>query len=204
MGIKPSPWHGFIPLVVLGVYFSSLILGFLLTITPICLMLISYALVAKKKKRLWGWFWRSGLLLGMYLWLLYGISFYFLDPKYYEFKNQCTQLPQPKIYNQDYWELSFFQNYPLEYDENKQRFYYSAKLDKKLYVIGWDKKIASQTTKWGVTKKEVDRYYGNILYATTTTYAYPYYTLGLGWGSRNGFEFGFKKQEISCYDLEQK
>lgn len=158
MGIKPSPWHGFIPLVVLGVYF----------------------------------------------WLLNGISLRFLNPAYYMFKYQCTQLPQPKIYNQDYWELSFFQNYPLEYDENKQRFYYSAKLDKKLYVIGWDKKIASQTTKWGVTKKEVDRYYGDILYATTTTYAYPYYTLGLGWGSRNGFEFGFKKQEISCYDLEQK
>ena len=176
----------------------------LVIVIPICLMLFSYALVSQKKEKFWGWFGWSCLLVGVFFWLLNGISLRFLNPAYYMFKYQCSQLPQPQIYNQDYWELSFFQNYPLEYDENKQRFYYSAKLDKKLYVIGWDKKIASQTTKWGVTKKEVDRYYGNILYATTTTYAYPYYTLGLGWGSRNGFEFGFKKQEVSCYDLEQK
>lgn len=206
IGIKPSPWHGFIPLVILGVYFSSLILGFLLTITPICLMLISYALVFKKKKKLLGWFWRSGLLLGLYLWLLYGISFCFLDPKYYEFKNQCTQLPQLQIYNQEYWNIyADWDSLSLQADiQNGYFFYNSKKLGKKFYGNLWKTQHAIKEASWG--KINIDKhYYGDIHFATTTTYTYPTHILLIDTGLNNrDFRLKYKETMLECKNYKTK
>lgn len=189
-----------------GVYFSSLILGFFLTITPICLMLISYALVFKKKKKFWGWFWRSGLLLGVYVWLLYGISFCFLDPKYYEFKNQCTQLPQPQIYNQDYWDIYInWNSLNLQVDMKKHLFCYdSKKLGKKIYGNLLKTQHSIKGASWG--KISVDeQYYDDIHFATTTTYIYPTHTLSIDTGPNNrDFRFRFKEEMWECKNYKRK
>ena len=198
-------WFGWSCLLV-GIYFSSLMLGFLLTITPICLMLISYALVTKKKKKLWGWFWRSGLLLGMYLWLLYGISFYFLDPKYYEFKNQWTQLPQPTIYNQDYWDIYIdWDLLNLQVDTQKHQFSYnSKKLGKKFYGNLWKTQHTIKETSWG--KVNIDeQYYDDIHFATTTTYTYPTHTLLIDTGLNNrDFRLRYKEKILECKNYKIK
>lgn len=206
VGIKPSPWHGFIPLVVLGVYFSSLMIGFFLTITPIYLMLISYALVFKKKKRFWGWFWRSSLLLGLYVWLLNGISLFFLDPKYYEFKNQCSQLPQPQIYNQEYWDIYIdWHSLKFQADTEKHLFFFdSKKLDKKLYGNLWKTQHTSKETSWGTISTD-EQYYDDIHFATTTTYSYPTHTFLIYTGLNNrDFSFRYREEIWECKNYTRK
>ncbi|MCE3047815.1 hypothetical protein [Helicobacter kayseriensis] len=187
-----------------GVYFSSLTLGFLLTITPICLMLISYVLVAKKKKKFWGWFWWSGLLVGTYFWLLYGISFYFLDPKYYEFKNQCTQLPQPQIYNQEYWDIYIdLHSLKLQADTEKHLFFHdSKKLGKKFYANLWKTQHTIKETSWGKIRID-EQYYDDIHFATTTTYIYPTHTFSIDTGLNNqDFSFRFQEEIWECKNYD--
>lgn len=176
----------------------------LVIVIPICLMLLSYALVSQKKEKFWGWFGWSCLLVGVFFWLLNGISLRFLNPAYYMFKYQCKYNQKYIIHNQQYYE--FIQELRRDSDKLSMNngVYFSKLANKNLDINLWHYPKEVTAYSWGIKTLQIKGYYGNILYATTTTYAYPYYTLGLGWGSRNGFEFGFKKQEISCYDLEQK
>ncbi|MCE3047814.1 hypothetical protein [Helicobacter kayseriensis] len=176
----------------------------LVIVVPIFLMLISYVLVSQKKEKFWGWFWWSCLLVGTYFWLLNGISLRFLNPAYYVFKYQCTQLPQPKIYNRDYWDIYInYRELNKLKDENNKKYVYSKQIDKKFYSSLWKSQISSQKTWWGEAYTSQE-YYDNAHFATTTTYLYSTFILSLYFSSKDGgFGTSFKKEKLECKNYKR-
>ncbi|WP_181881909.1 hypothetical protein [Helicobacter sp. MIT 14-3879] len=123
--------------------------------------------------------------------------------QYDKFKELCEkESSQTTIHNECYWEIFSNRKKGNTQHDDKGEYYYSKKLNKKIYFDYQKAKYinVSQKDIGKITDTIFEAYYDNIHYATIHSYSYSRKGIFLGGDEANGFHFYYEKTDY-CKDI---